>query len=71
MKKLKLDAEALRVESFAPGDRDPAGRGTVEGHATIRCTGYGSCYGSCPGTCNLDTCYSCTQGYSCFTCHDC
>lgn len=32
MKKMKLDVDALRVESFAPGQRETA-RGTLHGHA--------------------------------------
>lgn len=71
MKKLKLDPDALRVDTFQATGGDDEKQGTVHGHATLLCTRYASCYGSCPGTCNLDSCDSCTQGYSCWTCPAC
>jgi hypothetical protein len=39
MKKLKLDIDAVRVESFATAERDEQ-RGTVQGHISIEA----SCY---------------------------
>ena len=52
MKKLKLNVDALQVESFRPSQPDTA-RGTVQGHEP---TYYGSCYCytiemTCPNTC--------------------
>ena len=70
MRKLKLDPEALKVQSFAV---DPARseRGTVHGHVSPGCTPAGACE-------TLFTCYSCEggscEGPSChldFTCTDC
>ena len=63
MRKLRLDFEELKVESFATGDGDDTLRGTVRGNsgsiyqtginATCPATGgCGSCYNSCvPGAC--------------------
>lgn len=43
MKKLRLDLHDLRVDSFEPASAD-AEEGTVEGYATLRCTGnYATC----------------------------
>jgi hypothetical protein len=63
MKKIVLDVEALAVESFV-AEAEPGGRrGTVHGHASLRCTavgcntyycsiGYNTCaQGSCADTC--------------------
>lgn len=52
MKKLTLDVDALRVESFAPAAAAPADAGTVRGFAM---TGYTVC--SCPSGCG-----GCTGG---------
>lgn len=62
MHKLKLQMEALQVESF-----DTDGRGTVQGHDTVEtewCTGYPYCLSRKCKTPN-DTCYGscgCTEG---------
>lgn len=63
MKKLKLEMDALKVESFDPagGDGDP---GTVRGYLTAY---YELCYEgdtwqntcTCEPTCNAQTCYQC------------
>lgn len=55
MRKLKLNPEALRVESFAPDDRAPGARGTVNAHApaTRNCppdTGMTFCETNCDCT---------------------
>ena len=73
MRKLKLDPEALSVQSFAV-DPARAERGTVRGHDTAGCTPAGACE-------TLFTCYeytcnggSCDQEPSChiaYTCTDC
>jgi hypothetical protein len=60
MKKLRLDAEALRVESFEPAGAHAARRGTVRGRGFTEepgCTEYESCIGTC------NTCY--TYDYTC------
>jgi hypothetical protein len=66
MKKMKLDCEALEVESFGTGK--PAGeQGTVHGHATqwVTCPGRETCGRdeTCAGTSapTGDTCYTCLQ----------
>ena len=53
MRKIKLDIDALEVDSF---ETKPAAveRGTVRGHATQ----YGSCQGSCVASCGGPTCES-------------
>ena len=69
MQKLKLDLEAIEVESFASEDVPPTPRGTVKGHAPLTfecnsqthtwerdytCDEYGTCYYSCyDQTCHL------------------
>jgi len=55
MRKLRLDTDALQVESFTSGESG-AHRGTVQGYLTGRCTFDGlTCDGA--GTCNgMDTC---------------
>ncbi len=55
MKKLKLDFDDLKVESFETTDGPPGGHGTVRGYASESCGG--TCYlnctyqESCAGTC--------------------
>ena len=60
MKKIVLDLEALTVESFVAEGTQAGPRGTVKGHATLRCNptafyctlGHETCYqGSCIDTC--------------------
>jgi hypothetical protein len=66
MRKLKLEIDALRVETFEPfAGRD--GRGTVHGHLSAYyeiCqpgdTWQQSC--TCEATCNAATCYNCGGG---------
>lgn len=84
MRKLKLDPEALRVESFDTHADDLAYAGTVRGHATIApCIVYPSpdpvvktqAY-TCPYTCDDATCVGSCQGTSCYppacnTCESC
>jgi len=60
MKKLKLDLETVRVESFATGD-DAEGRGTVRANSGVSsdcsfhppetCRG-NTCWDSCGGSCD-------------------
>jgi hypothetical protein len=67
MKKIRLNVDALDVESFEPDGAVP-GRGTVRG-AQITAY-YQLCYDTdtwqmsctCEPTCNADTCYNCTNG---------
>jgi hypothetical protein len=58
MKKIVLNVEALAVESFVAEGEQGGKRGTVHGHATLRCNtyycsiGYNTCaQGSCVDTC--------------------
>ncbi|HSU17730.1 hypothetical protein [Longimicrobium sp.] len=68
MRKLRLDLDALVIESFAPADSPPA-RGTVRGHVSLYwedCSPSETCAGagypcehtdqSCGGTCYEATC---------------
>lgn len=63
MRKIRLNLEALDVESFEP-DEAGGGRGTVRGLLTAY---YELCYEgdtwqascTCEPTCNADTCYNC------------
>lgn len=72
MRKLKLEIDSLRVESFEPA-AGPDGPGTVRGYLTAYyelChegdTWQQSC--TCEATCNARTCYSCaTHCGSCAT----
>ena len=57
MKKLKLNMEDLRVESFVTFSKDSLNRGTVQGNAA-------SILGTCHGTCE-DTCEVCTVPKTC------
>lgn len=70
MRKLKLNLEALVVETFGTGHA-PAQRGTVYGRATDRCNTNWSCEGTCGPRCETNTCvetydFYCTPG-SCGT----
>ena len=61
MRKLKLEMEALRIDSFDT-ESVPAGAGTVRGHLTIA---QGSCR-TCDATCNPscdDSCYYTCGGF--------
>jgi hypothetical protein len=64
MKKIRLDLEALTVETFATTKDDEAARGTVRGHLSayyefchVDDTWQQSC--TCEATCNAATCYNC------------
>ena len=73
MRKIRLELDALHVESFDPAPRDAALRGTVrglEGSELVRCNdtvtedpGVNTCGptqpNSCFGTCFEQTCYEC------------
>jgi hypothetical protein len=63
MKKLMLDAESLRVESFDVEAVDSRLRGTVQGHAFTRLQS--NCL-SCAGDCSSvpNACF-CTEALSC------
>jgi hypothetical protein len=70
MRKLKLEIDALAVESFAPAD-ERGDTGTVRAYLTAYyelCyegdTWQGSC--TCEPTCNAQTCYTC--GTNCGSC---
>jgi hypothetical protein len=52
MRKLKLDVQSLRVESFAPDSAHEVRGGTVHAHNHTR--GHNTCYFSCPLGCTLD-----------------
>jgi len=52
MKKMKLDVDALNVESFRPTERQPGLRGTVRGNEP-------TVIGTCPCT------YDITCGFTC------
>lgn len=73
MKKLKLDMDALQVDTFTTADSG-TGRGTVRGHVTLlhcstQCDTEGN---TCDGghTCNAE--FSCNGEYSCaLSCTDC
>jgi hypothetical protein len=74
MRKLTLDLDAIRVESFSTQPQ-PATRGTVDakqqGRETFGCTlactqpGENTCDPSCAGSC---TCPGPSQWNTCFTC---
>lgn len=51
MRKIKLDIDALEVDSFETRPAEGS-RGTIRGHATQ----YGSCQGSCVQSCGGPTC---------------
>ena len=64
MRKLRLEIDALRVETFEPAARRD-GRGTVRGYLSAY---YELCHMddtwqqtcTCEPTCNADTCFNCT-----------
>jgi hypothetical protein len=63
MRKIRLDLDALAVESFSPAGRERTPAGTVQAHAaasdipTLH-TGYHGCY-ACVGS--LHSCRECEQ----------
>jgi len=46
MRKLRLDLDALAVDTFAPAAREEAERGTVKAHELVD-TGVYSCWNTC------------------------
>ena len=67
MRKLKLEVEDLRVDTFSTG-ADGGGEGTVEAFRVRTVTGYPlSCWQSCWPD---DTCPGCTQSCPNVTCVD-
>jgi hypothetical protein len=78
MKKLKLNLDALQVESFATDPDHQTGRGTVEGHISglVLCGPVNpsppfdrSIILTCGETCQLHTFHHCTEKESCY--HGC
>jgi hypothetical protein len=61
MKKLMLELDELRVESFETSFEQPDRRGTVHGHYSQNGTCPYSCGGSCDATCP-DSCAFTCQG---------
>jgi hypothetical protein len=59
MKKIRLDVEQLRVDSFAT-ERQADAKGTVHGHATPISV-CATCYSMGPTNC--DCTYTCTHGF--------
>lgn len=66
MKKVKLDLDAILVDSFEVTET-PRGRGTVRGHVCCVC-GCDPCCCTCCATCG-NTCLASCNG-SCQTCED-
>lgn len=52
-RKLKLDPEELRVESFQPAPEAPAARGTVVGQEAARTLPLNDCFFSLFPTCGI------------------
>jgi hypothetical protein len=60
MKKIRLDFETLRVESFTAGLRERQEDGTVRAHATGN-TCAATCWNTCPNTCSHEiACFNTT-----------
>lgn len=77
MKKLRLNLDALAVESFTAGEDELASRGTVAGHISTRCTAGamtcddGNTCVPAGATCDNDTCYvSCNGSCPCYPNYD-
>ena len=78
MRKMRLELDGLKVESFSTA-KDGEIRGTVQAHSAVPCTVYDSCdvtACSCPGggsghmTCGNTS--PCTPGYTVYeTCESC
>lgn len=59
MRKVKLDLDELRVESFAAGFPEPVAKGTVQAHATQ--PNQATCWNTCPYTCSHEiACFNTT-----------
>jgi hypothetical protein len=58
MRKLRLDPDALAVDSFEPRAADEARRGTVQGNEALVDTGVYSCWATCrcPSHHNTECC---------------
>jgi hypothetical protein len=62
MKKIRLDVDALRVQSYPTTDAEWPEGGTVDGHqqATVLvCSGYATCASACSETNGINICKSC------------
>jgi hypothetical protein len=60
MKKVRLDFETLRVESFTAGLPETLAGGSVEAHATGN-TCAATCWNTCPNTCSHEiACFNTT-----------
>ncbi|HEV7589324.1 MAG TPA: hypothetical protein VGO40_14505 [Longimicrobium sp.] len=55
-KKLRLEVDALQVESFRPERDGLRDGGTVHGQNSPPCTWYGTCQVTCASTCAGPTC---------------
>lgn len=69
MKKIKLDLDALNVETFETGKDKVKREGTVRAHANTfdsspTCNGGSTCWDSCDGVCGSYFCVP-TDGNSC------
>ncbi|HEY0018095.1 MAG TPA: hypothetical protein VGC13_17395 [Longimicrobium sp.] len=78
MRKLSLNPDDLRVDSFETGDGQDARKGTVRGYWTAACpvTVRKTEDATCPQTCDDGTCVGSCQGTSCYlpacnTCNTC
>ena len=74
MKKMKLNVEALAVESFDTSGDAPK-RGTVFGeqctcYTNCTCPGCPTCDASCNGTCAGTCAYTCDDATCAYTCDD-
>lgn len=68
MRKLKLDIEAITVESFQTQSK-PAMRGTVAGHDTVESACPTACWTQCPSgcltQCDASDCTACNPTAQC------
>ncbi|MGD8778127.1 MAG: hypothetical protein PVH88_04120 [Ignavibacteria bacterium] len=79
MKKLKLNLEDLRVESFELNSGKEVKKGTIHGNEEATVGGdtcdescvFGTCYVSCDVTCDQFTCHNTECGQNtCDTCYE-
>lgn len=69
MKKIRLDIDALHVDSFAT-DRQARGQGTVQGYASqYPCTVYDTCDAGCGGGGGGSGYNTCGTANTCGLCH--